>query len=1184
MDLAESLIDERAAMRRTYRIGIDVGLKSCGLAAVEVDGEGRPVRVLNAQSIIHDGGVDPSAEKSDNSRKQVSGIARRTRRMRRRRRARLAKLDALLRQYGYPIESFEGFSGFDIWRGRARLATDFIEDDAERRRLVSVACRHIARHRGWRNPYHSAETLLDVDAPRSGQYRELREQAIELVGGEYIDDQATPAQIVAAVLDHDAALGATKNLNGEEVPSLRLRTSTGGKKGDRLGLLGTRLMQEDNAYELERILRVQQVPDDQARALVLQTFQARSPKGSAEKRVGRDPFDGKPRALKASLAFQEYRIVNMLTNLRIRENPDPGSPTRPLSIAEKQAAFDWLMGDESGENPTWTDVADEVLHIRRSCLEGVGRLKDDGSERVSTRLPQNQTLLALENVEKAKFRKKLLDWWHDKDKAAQESMIRLLSNTVDIDAVRDDEEYAEAVDFIETLDDDGLKMLDGVKLPSGRAAYSMPSLTKLTEQMLTTDDDLQQARKHLFNVDDSWRPAQPAIGEPVGNPAVDRVLKIVNRYLLACQKRWGDPQAVQIEHTRDGFSSWKKSKEKARRREQDNEKRYGYRNEIRRELQSIGVDRPTEGDIRRQEAIQRQNSQCLYCGRPIDFHTFEMDHIVPRKGIGSTNTRDNFAAVCPECNRMKSNTPFALWCQDPAAIARGVNLKDAKERVHHLLIKPREMNNKEASAFKKSIIQRLEQTEADEPIDNRSMESVSWMADELHRRIDWHFNSRKYGNTETRQESGRTSVSVFPGSTTAEARKASGIEGRIHFVGAQYKTRLDRRHHAVDASVIALMNPGAALILGVRSNLRQAQRLSDDQPDTAGGETPWKEYPTQSTPGYAHYKTWLDGMRHLVDLLNDALDHDRIPVVRWQRLSLGNSLAHDATIHQLHKIHLSDAMDDDLIRRASTPALWRALTQLPDYIPGTGLPADPDRSIQVHGTVYRPQDPIDFFEGKAAQIAINGGSADIGNAIHHARIYRCYSLTKKGARKYFYGMVRVFQTDLLHARNEDLFTYPLPPQSVSMRYANTKVVQAVQSGRAEYLGRLVVGDEIDVPVSENPTGHYGEFVRFFQEAAAVNPSVVRKWVVKGFPDADTLKLRPAMLDAEGLQKLQERTGENIPDGVDEILNPKKHGYRGAVGTVAKSNPTVVHRNAFGEPRWISHAGLPVSWQWDSDQE
>lgn len=184
-------------MSRIYRIGIDVGLYSCGLAAVEVDEEGYPLRVLNAQSVIHDGGVDPSAQKVASSRKKVSGIARRTRRMRRRRRARLSKLDALLRQYGYPVESFEDFPGFDIWKSRARLATDFIEDDAERRRLVSIVCRHIGRHRGWRNPYHSAKTLLNVDAPSSEQYQDLRERAIKLMGGEYIDDQATPAQIVA---------------------------------------------------------------------------------------------------------------------------------------------------------------------------------------------------------------------------------------------------------------------------------------------------------------------------------------------------------------------------------------------------------------------------------------------------------------------------------------------------------------------------------------------------------------------------------------------------------------------------------------------------------------------------------------------------------------------------------------------------------------------------------------------------------------------------------------------------------------------------------------------------------------------------------------------------------------------------------------------------------------------------
>lgn len=44
---------------KRYRIGIDVGLNSVGLAAVEVSDENSPVRLLNAQSVIHDGGVDP---------------------------------------------------------------------------------------------------------------------------------------------------------------------------------------------------------------------------------------------------------------------------------------------------------------------------------------------------------------------------------------------------------------------------------------------------------------------------------------------------------------------------------------------------------------------------------------------------------------------------------------------------------------------------------------------------------------------------------------------------------------------------------------------------------------------------------------------------------------------------------------------------------------------------------------------------------------------------------------------------------------------------------------------------------------------------------------------------------------------------------------------------------------------
>ena len=165
-------------------------------------------------------------------------------------------------------------------------------------------------------------------------------------------------------------------------------------------------------------------------------------------------------------------------------------------------------------------------------------------------------------------------------------MIRLLSNTVDIDKVREDVAYASAIEFIDGLDDDALTKLDSVDLPSGRAAYSVETLQKLTRQMLTTDDDLHEARKTLFNVTDSWRPPADPIGEPLGNPSVDRVLKNVNRYLMNCQQRWGNPVSVNIEHVRSSFSSVAFARKDKREYEKNNEKRSIFRSSLSEQLRA----------------------------------------------------------------------------------------------------------------------------------------------------------------------------------------------------------------------------------------------------------------------------------------------------------------------------------------------------------------------------------------------------------------------------------------------------------------------------------------------------------------------------------------------------------------------------------------------------------------------
>jgi len=93
--------------QRRYRVGIDVGLYSVGLAAIAIDDnehveEALPTELLSVMSVIHDGAIDPDSKFAD-SRKLKAGVARRTRRLRKQERFRLKSLDELLVSLDYPI-------------------------------------------------------------------------------------------------------------------------------------------------------------------------------------------------------------------------------------------------------------------------------------------------------------------------------------------------------------------------------------------------------------------------------------------------------------------------------------------------------------------------------------------------------------------------------------------------------------------------------------------------------------------------------------------------------------------------------------------------------------------------------------------------------------------------------------------------------------------------------------------------------------------------------------------------------------------------------------------------------------------------------------------------------------------------------------------------------------------------
>lgn len=1102
---------------QNYRIGIDVGTNSVGLAAIAVDGDGKPVTLLNKVVVIHDSGLDPTQKSANPTQKgkkgknpktttrlKSSGIARRTRRLYRRRKQRLRELDKFITEdLGYPLADLESFKDpYEPWRVRADLSSFKLPED-ELPEAMSIALRHMARHRGWRSPYQKV-SALHLPEEQSDEFKALKERIKEETGAIFPPD-VTPAE---ALVD---LMGGTRKrkIRGED------------------GILSGKLRQSDNANELRKIADVQGIDEETLNKIIDYVFASKSPKGKASENAGKDELPGqtgKPRAQKADIAFQEFRIVSTISNLRIKQQDQP---ERPLNPEEKQAIINLLMESIPEDYVTWSNVADK-LGITRNSLQGTAKPDLDGEP--LTRPPVNSTLAAIMRTKN----RSLIDFWKDSTPDVQSALVKALSNAEILD---DAESGSEQVfEFLSGLSDSEAEKLDGIRLPVGRASYSVDSLKRLTKRMLEDNCDLFEARKREFNVPDDWKPSAEPIYAPVGNPAVDRVLKIVNRWIMAAERRWGAPSQVNVEHIRSGFSSAKMKedyKHEQKRRQKQNEA-------VEAEIRRIKGDtsRPLRSDYTRYYAVKRQNCQCAYCGKTITFNNCEMDHIVPRKGVGSTNSRVNLAAVCRACNQSKSNIPFAVWATQTSK--PDVSVESACERVEHWIPSQNE-SPKEFRMFKKQVISRLTKTTEDPEIDARSLESVAWMARELHHRIEYYFRNAD------------TKVNVYRGMITAQARKASQLEGKIKMIGGTGKTRFDRRHHVIDAATIAMITPHISTILAERINLREAQRITRQ-------EETWKRYTGRNEGDRKAFATWAEHMKKLTELLNKALNSDSIPVIYPLRLRLPYGNAHDEKpkkfTSQTSK-KLAETWTTDDIDRASTPQLWVALTRCPDFDPQKGLPANPARTIRAQGIRYAPQDTIQLFPSKKAAIAVRNGYAGIGNTIHHARIYRL------AGKNPTYCMLRVFSVDLQKHRDEDLFSVELPSHSISVRTCEDKLRKALQNGTAEYLGWITKKDELIVDTSDKDF-HKNQIGDLLKEYP------ISSFRVVGYESATILLLKPLLLAEEGIPK-------DAGDSVKKIIAEK--GWRATINILlSKGKPRIIRRNSLGEERLVSHSGLPVSWE------
>ena len=172
----------------------------------------------------------------------------------------------------------------------------------------------------------------------------------------------------------------------------------------------------------------------------------------------------------------------------------------------------------------------------------------------------------------------------------------------------------------------------------------------------------------------------------------------------------------------------------------------------------------------------------------------------------------------------------------------------------------------------------------------------------------------------------------------------------------------------------------------------------------------------------------------------------------------------------------------------------------------------------------------------------------ISNTIHHVRIYK---LAEKPAK---YGMLRVFQVDLRHARGADLFSFSIPASSISMRTADKAIREALRDGSKKPLAWLVAGDELRVNPKFYDTDKIGEFFKKYPEAV--------EWRVVGFEGPTKLNLRPIRISEEGFD-------EETPKEIRDIAGSSR-SWRVAISALLEpGGVAVIRRNVLGEERWKS---------------
>lgn len=742
-----------------YRLGLDLGARSIGWAAIEVDGEAE-CRLLGLGVRIFEAGVEGSIEQGkDESRGVARRTARNARRQTRRRRHRARLLyQALMRAGLLPrIDLCDGQPmAVKIQETLNRLDAELREKHAAQPNVQWLP--YLLRARAL--DHQLTETELGRAIYHLGQRRgflsnrKARPKADDEKGKVYGGIHELEAK-----LKDCRTLGEYYSRVNPEAERIRSRYTH-------------RLMYQkefDAIWQAQSSYHSSMTED--LRAELWHILFDQRPLQSKEDEIGNCEWDpAEKRAPVWSLEFQHFRLLQSVIHLRVQP---PGDSSRQLTEGERKLLAERL-----------DTVKDLGFRDAKKLLEIPSTWKFTLEEGGEKKLRGNAVGAQLAAV--------LGERWTSLDDERKTALLAAIAASGTDEGVqarlqRDwgfEDELARSVS-------------ENVALPQGYSSLSIKTMRAVIP-FLQAGLSVQEAREEAgyslerpVPVHDLLPPLKDA-GLDIRNPAVARTLTEVRKVVNAVIRKWGKPAAIHVETARE----LKKSREDRQKDTKRMRDRETIRDAMRKRVAAAtgcAEELVRRSDIEIGLLYDECGGKCPYTGESLgSFSSLfggnskaQVEHIIPRS-ISLDDSYANLTLALASENATKGNrTPHEAYGHDEAKwqkIVQNVGAftgEYARRKLERV---------KTEGADKEELLSKF----GSRHLNDTRYSSV----------LAGRYLALLYGGEVV---DGTRKILKSTGQITADLRNAWDLN-RILNDGPR-KSRDDHRHHAVDAAVLAVVRP-----------------------------------------------------------------------------------------------------------------------------------------------------------------------------------------------------------------------------------------------------------------------------------------------------------------------------------------------------------------------------------------